>query len=203
MNINTGGQASEFRFDFPVNFPTNQWRVVNFGITINANQTFFPTPTSPGTVKLNASASFAGQSTSASLAWNSLDYSQAKSASSLKSGLYYGTSGSKFTVNLSYTVPQLVISPPAVCNFSFYCLITYASLPGISVTQTPPSFIDNVNVINDGGQTPPNYLDWWNKLPITSKALIAGGAILALVLIVRPSAVPTIISTSVREVRRR
>jgi hypothetical protein len=196
LNVNIGGQASEFRYSYKIDFDTTQWHAVNFGLAVNANQTFAPSPLGTGTVNLITTGSYSGLIGSANLNWNSLDYTSTKANNFLKT-MNAGT-GKQLDINLSYQVPQTVLTP-AVCNFSVYATITFES--SVSPPSSyPSSTLPTPTVTADGGQEAPKWP--WDKWTTQTKLIVAGAGVLALVLIIRPSAPATIISSGVREYRR-
>ncbi len=193
ITIGVGGQTFEYAYEFPVLFDTNQWYVQDFIVTLNASQSYTPQVT--GVVQGGISANYDGRTGTAGISWGLVDASQSKQVFANVTGLNYSVTNDKMKVRVSYKLPTVAISTQVM---SFTATVSMGFNSKVAVPTDQPRFGEKV--VTQTGQ--PEPFKWpWESWDLTTKLLVAGGAVTALVLIIRPSAPATIISSGIRQYR--
>lgn len=197
LNISGTGTSQQFVFNGAINFNANEWRVNSFAVVVGATQTFQPNITD--VVYLDATAAYAGSNAKGTLSWNTLDYNEQHSTNA-QAFINYGISGQTLNVTLNYRIPAFALAVTNGCTFNAQIIVSLQSIVS-NPSSTPPATFDTT--VTDNGTDPDGSLFDFFGLKIDPKWVLVGGAILAAVLIVRPSAPATIISSGYRAYRGR
>ena len=183
-----------------INFNTSQWRLENYGIVVDASQTFNP-GINPYAPQLRVTGNYAGHAARVNIAWNVWDWGTSKSANTLQPlGSSGGTSGMDLVLTARYDTGVVFTQGSYSCTYRI--IIQFMFVPLVAnptVTPQPP----DPNITKDGNDPPPPFQWPWEKWDTTTKILAGAFAVTALVLVVRPSAPATIISSGYRAYRRR
>lgn len=197
VNVGIGGQSQQYAFEGTVNFDSTQWRVNSFAIVVGATQTDLPFVNQ--VVYFTTTADYAGQAIQKQLSWNTTDYTE-QHAGNAQKFITYGTSGQKIKIRCNYQLPSVAAAVNG-CSFNVQVIVSVESIVA-NPTNTPPSTLGNVTVTDNGVDPDPGLFDFFG-LKIDPKWVLLGGGILAAVLIIRPSAPATIISSGYRQYRSR
>lgn len=197
LNIGVGGVSQQYSFEGTVNFDTSQWRVNSFAIVVGATQTWAAGPFE--VVTLTTSADYAGQVASTILSWNATDYTE-QHAGNAQRFIQYGVTGQKIKITANYKLPSVSLIVQG-CTMNVQVIVSLESIVA-NPTSNPSPTLSNVTVTDNGTDPDPGLFDLFG-LKIDPKWVLLGAGVLAAVLIVRPSAPATIISSGYREYRSR